>query len=127
MNVSDSQLLYLLTIKRLMRQKETVQRIDIAVALGYSKPSVTIAVQQLYKRGLVMIHDKSISLSEAGAQIASKAAKRYEQIYQLLITHGFRPDEAEIYAKKLIFVMDDEFVWKLASYHKKQAQLKLSQ
>lgn len=126
MNVSDSQLLYLLTIKRLMRQKETVQRIDIAVALGYSKPSVTIAVQQLYKRGLVMIHDKSISLSEAGAQIASQAAKRYEQIYQLLSTHGFRPDEAEIYAKKLIFVMDDEFVWKLASYHKKQAQQKLS-
>ena len=110
MNISDSQLLYLLTIKRIMRQKETVQRIDIAVALGYSKPSVTIAVQQLYKHGLVIIHDKSISLSEAGAQIASQAAKRYEQSYQPLSTHCFHPDEAEIYAKKLIFVMDDEFV-----------------
>ena len=126
MNVSESQLLYLVTILQLKKQKKIVQHIDIAIALGYSKPSVTHAVQQLGKHGYLIIHDRSISLSETGFQIANQAADRYEQIYQLLCTYGFPAFEAGIYAKKLIHVMDDEFIWKLAAFHQEQAAKKLT-
>ena len=64
---------YLETILVLHNQKGTVRSIDIANELGFSKPSVSVAMKNLRENGYITVSPEgSISLLPAGQEIADK-------------------------------------------------------
>ena len=53
MNIHESAEDYLEKILMLQEQKGSVRSIDIAVAMGYSKPSVSVAMKNLRENGYI--------------------------------------------------------------------------
>ena len=115
--LSESQLLYLLTIDELSQTYPSVQRIQIAVALGYSKASVTHAMQVLEQLDMITIFGRNIQLSKKGQLVVLQANQRYDCIKKLLVEHQFTKLEAELYAKKLFYCMDEAFLQRLWDIH----------
>ena len=80
---------YLETILQLSFEKEFVRSIDIARAMSFSKPSVSIAMNKLSDEKLVSIDGKGhITLTQEGMAIAKKVYERHMKIAQLLIKKG---------------------------------------
>ena len=67
MNIHESAEDYLEKILMLQEQKGSVRSIDIAVAMGYSKPSVSVAMKNLRENGYISMDSdgfiKLLSLS----------------------------------------------------------------
>ena len=73
MNLQESGEMYLETILILSKEKPSLRSIDIVEHLGYSKPSVSRAVNLLKNGGFILIDENSfISLTETGREIAQK-------------------------------------------------------
>jgi len=80
---------YLETIYILDQGASKVHSIDIANELGYSKPSVSVAMKNLREKGLVEMDDSAhISLTESGRQIAESMYERHMVISDWLIFLG---------------------------------------
>lgn len=65
MPASLSQKTYLKCIAKLSTTKSYIRQIDIAEALGISKPSVSVAIKQLKALGWITDNDRCIRLNEA--------------------------------------------------------------
>lgn len=86
---------YLETILVLHNQKGTVRSIDIANELGFSKPSVSVAMKNLRENGYITVSPEgSISLLPAGQEIADKIYERHTVITDLLTALGVDPEIA---------------------------------
>lgn len=73
MKILESAENYLETILILKRRNGSVRSVDIARELGYSKPSVSIAMRNLRENGYVkMTEDGLLSLTTEGAAIAER-------------------------------------------------------
>ena len=59
MNIHESAEDYLEKILMLQEQKGSVRSIDIAVAMGYSKPSVSVAMKNLRENGYISMASSS--------------------------------------------------------------------
>ena len=69
---------YLETILILQKRKGVVRSIDIANELGFSKPSVSVAMKNLRENGYVsMGSDGHITLLDKGLEIAEKIYERH--------------------------------------------------
>jgi Mn-dependent DtxR family transcriptional regulator len=69
----------------LQEQKGSVRSIDIAVAMGFSKPSVSVAMKNLRENGYIsMDPDGFIKLEQPGMEIAERIYSRHR-----LLTHFF--------------------------------------
>jgi len=80
---------YLETILVLSRNEEKVRSVDIASALDYSKPSVSIAMKKLRTEGLIETdQDGYITLTESGKEIAESMYERHTLISNWLIGMG---------------------------------------
>lgn len=80
---------YLETILVLSRQKPMIRSIDIVNELGFSKPSVSIAMKNLREDGYIsMDHEGYITLEPSGREIAEKIYERHTLLTDLLITLG---------------------------------------
>ena len=67
MNIHESAEDYLEKILMLQEQKGSVRSIDIAVAMGFSKPSVSVAMKNLRENGYIsMDPDGFIKLEQPG-------------------------------------------------------------
>lgn len=100
---------YLETILILSRKKSSVRSVDIATELGYSKPSVCVAMRNLREHGYVVTdHDGSISLTESGLAIAKNVFNRHETITNWLVGIGVSPDQAAIDACRIEHVISQE-------------------
>ena len=62
MKIQESAENYLETILMLEQSKGRVRSIDIAVELGFSKPSVSVAMKQLRENGYVEMTDGNFLL-----------------------------------------------------------------
>ncbi|MCF0117903.1 MAG: metal-dependent transcriptional regulator, partial [Bacilli bacterium] len=72
MHILESGEDYLESILIIKNEKGFVRSIDIVQHLGYSKPSVSIAMKKLRDNGYINIDDKGlISLTEEGNKIAN--------------------------------------------------------
>ena len=72
---------YLETILVLQEQYGQVRSIDIVNKLGYSKPSISIAMKKLRESGYIsMAGDGTITLNESGLEIASQVYGRHKMI-----------------------------------------------
>ena len=89
MRIHKSAADYLEMILRLAEEKGFVRSVDIAVGLGVSKPSVSVAMKQL-RQGEYILMDKDnyITLTEKGMEIAQRIYERHKVLTKMLIHIG---------------------------------------
>ncbi len=93
---------YLEAILRLSKKQLEIHAIDIVNALGFSKPSVSIALKKLKDDNYITIDQNShISLTPKGLEIANKIYERHVIITNLLIKLGVSNNIAEADACKI--------------------------
>ena len=93
---------YLETILVLNRRNNHVRSIDIATELGYSKPSVSIAMKNLKAREFITVSDEGyIQLTEEGLKKAEATLERHSLLTNWLIRLGVDPEIAATDACKM--------------------------
>ena len=109
MALHESAEMYLETIYELSLTHSTVRSIDVAEAMGYSKPSVSRAVSLLKQGGyLLMDKDGFLTLTPAGEEIAVKIYERHTVLSKALMTLGISKKAAAEDACKIEHVISDE-------------------
>lgn len=109
MALHESAEMYLETIYELSQQQTSVRSIDVAEAMGYSKPSVSRAVGLLKQGGyLLMDKDGFLTLTDAGNTIAQKIFERHTVLSKMLMALGVSQDIAAEDACKIEHVISDE-------------------
>ena len=95
MKVHESAENYLETILVLSHSNPHVRSIDIVNELGFSKPSVSVAMKNLRQHGYItMDSDGFIQLTEKGTSIAEMIYERHTFISQWLIHLGVDKKQA---------------------------------
>ena len=93
---------YLETIYILRKRLPVVRSIDIATELGYSKPSVSVAMKNLKAKGFVTVSQEGyITFTEEGEALASETFERHTVIRDWLISLGVNPETASEDACKI--------------------------
>lgn len=89
MKIQESAENYLETILILSQKKAQVRSIDIVNELEFSKPSVSVAMKNLRQNGYVLMDkDGSLSLTDAGREIAEMIYERHQVLSQWLVRLG---------------------------------------
>jgi len=100
---------YLESILILQERHGQVRSIDIVNLLGYSKPSVSVAMKKLRESGYIsMAADGLITLNESGLEVARKVYGRHKAITKLFILLGVDPEQAAEDACKVEHDLSDE-------------------
>ncbi len=87
---------YLETILMLTEKLGTVRSIDIAHALNFSKPSVSVAMKSLREKGYVTVDEQGhIRLTDKGRVVADNVYERHEMLTKLLIHIGVDEETAK--------------------------------
>lgn len=94
MKRSETNQNYLEAIHIVSLKKEHVKAIDIVKYLGFSRPTVSIALKELAKEGYVDVSDNDIKLTDAGRKIALEMYERHEYIAKLLMHFGVDEETA---------------------------------
>ena len=95
MKIQESAENYLETILMIKNTKGHVRSIDIANELGFTKPSVSVAMKHFREEGFVTVNpDGEIILTEKGLEIAQRIAERHNTIAKMLIKLGVDTDTA---------------------------------
>ena len=93
MEIRESGEDYLEQILILQSQSGYARSIDIAVALNFSKPSVSIAMKTLRERGYITMDAEShIRLTDSGRAIAERIYDRHQRLTAVLVSLGVGPD-----------------------------------
>ena len=100
---------YLETILMLSEKKGAVRSVDIATELGFSKPSVCVAMRNLREKGYIVTDgDGLITLTSSGKEIAERIFQRHETITGWLMRIGVSSDQAAIDACRIEHVISQE-------------------
>ena len=95
MEIHESAENYLETIYILRRKLKSVRSIDICNALGYSKPTVSIAMKNFQKEGYMEKDGEGyITLTDKGLEIAKKMYERHVIIAELFMSIGVSRETA---------------------------------
>ena len=109
---------YLETILELSKIKQVVRSIDIAQAMNYSKPSVSIAMKKLKEKQYVNIDDNGyITLTELGLKVAESVLERHEIISSVLIQLGVNDQTAYEDACRIEHDFSDETFQKIKEFY----------
>ena len=93
---------YLEAILTLQQKNGQVRSVDVAQELGYSKPSVSVAMKKLREQGYVQTDENGLlSLTEAGKQVAAGVYERHTTIKRTLMLLGVEEADAAEEACKL--------------------------
>lgn len=96
MKILESAENYLESILMLHNEKGEVRAIDIVNHLGYSKPSVSIAMKNLEADGYISRDPAGhITLTDAGLAIAESVYERHDLLCQLFSYIGVSEDVAK--------------------------------
>lgn len=88
MKISESLEMYLETIL-VLSKKGPVRSIDIARAMNFSRPTVSVAIHSLENEGYLKIDQESnISLKAKGLKIAETIYERHTVLTEMLIKIG---------------------------------------
>ena len=89
MGLHESGEMYLETIYHLSKTMSTVRSIDVVEHMGYSKPSVSRAVNLLKKNGYLIMEDNgALHLTDKGHAIGEKIYTRHKVLTALLVRLG---------------------------------------
>lgn len=120
MKIKESAENYLEAILMLRKQKGFVRSIDVANYLGFSKPSVSVAMKSFREDGYVDVDgDGNLSLTEKGMEIATKMAERHEIIAKALMALGVSEEVAYEDSCKIEHDISNESFEKIKEYFEK--------
>ncbi len=123
MKIHESAEDYLEQILMLKEQKGSVRSIDIAVAMGFSKPSVSIAMKNLRENGYISVDaDGFITLEEPGMEIARRIYDRHRKLTAFFVALGVDPDIAAHDACKIEHDLSEETYSKMIAFAEQYKQ-----
>ena len=100
---------YLEMILMLQKEKGYARSIDVAAALGVTKPSVSVAMKNLRENGYIeMEPDGSITLLDRGLEIAERMYERHTFLSDWLQLLGVSPETAAEDACRIEHVISAE-------------------
>ena len=118
MSIYESGEDYLEAILMVSERKEDVHAIDIVNELGFSKPSVSIALKKLKEQGYITIDDNNhLHLTEEGFRIAKNIYERHKILTSILTFIGVSKEVAEDDACKIEHDLSDESWEKVKKYY----------
>ena len=108
---------YLESILILQERRGQVRSIDIVNELGYSKPSVSIAMKKLRESGYIsMAPDGIITLNDSGMEIASRVYGRHKTITKLFELLGVSAEQAAVDACKVEHDLSEETFGRICAF-----------
>ena len=108
---------YLESILVLQERRGQVRSIDIVNELGFSKPSVSIAMKKLRENGYSSMEpDGRITLNESGLAIANRIYDRHKTITRFFMLLGVSEDVATEDACKVEHDISDETFEKIRQF-----------
>ena len=114
MKMQESPEDYLETIHMLSLHSSEVRSIDVARHLGYSKPSVSVAMKRLRENGYVHMDDNGfLTLTETGLAIAKSIYERHQVISGYLMSIGVSEETALKDACRIEHVISEESFQKI--------------
>jgi Mn-dependent DtxR family transcriptional regulator len=114
MKMQESPEDYLETILMLSLKQSDVRSIDVARHLGYSKPSVSVAVKRLRENGFVAVDENGfLTLTESGLDIAQRVYDRHKVISGYFMSIGVSEENAKKDACRIEHVISEESFQKL--------------
>lgn len=109
MNIHESAEDYLEAILRLRETKGYARSVDIAMLLGVTKPSVSVAMKKLREAEYIrMDEDNLITLTEKGEEVACSVYDRHKTIMSFLMSIGVSEDTAREDACKIEHDISEE-------------------
>ena len=120
MNIHESAEDYLESIYMESLKRSVVRSIDVANALGYSKPSVSVAMKQLEENGYIYRdEDRFLHLTEKGLEIALRMYERHNTLAACLMKMGVSEENAYRDACKIEHDLSDESFDCIRAYAKR--------
>lgn len=117
MKVLESAENYLETILILHERLPQVRSIDIVNELGFSKPSVSVAMKGLREKGLILMDsDGYITLTDSGSEIAEMIYERHKLLSKWLTWLGVDEETATEDACRIEHVVSKESFEKLKQH-----------
>ena len=121
MQVHESTENYLETILVLSKKHPQVRSIDIVNEMGFSKPSVSIAMKNLRQQEYITVDDNGyIKLTKTGKQLAESVYERHTLITDFLTKIGVNAKTAAEDACRVEHVLSPETFAALKKYARKQ-------
>lgn len=109
MKIQESAENYLETILRLHMQTGAVRSVDIANALDFSKPSVSVAMRNLRESGYIRVDEGGfITLLPSGQEIAERIFERHKLLTDWLTALGVSEQTASEDACRIEHVISAE-------------------
>jgi Mn-dependent DtxR family transcriptional regulator len=109
MELHESGEMYLETILVLKNRLGLVRSIDIANEMGFSKPTISVAMKKFRQDGLVEMDESGfINLTEEGRDIAERIYERHQVISHILMALGVSEKNAVADACKIEHDISDE-------------------
>ncbi len=106
---TESTEMYLETILVLKNRLGLVRSIDIANEMGYSKPTISVAMKKFRQEGLVTVDESGfVNLTETGRDIAERIYERHQVLTLILVNLGVSQKNAEHDACKIEHDISDE-------------------
>lgn len=114
---------YLESILKLQEQGAAVRSIDVATDLGYSKPSVSVAMKKLRESGHIQVDDLGIiTLTDAGRVVAERTWDRHRTLANFFVRLGVDEAVAQVDACKVEHDLSDETFEKLLLHVKENSK-----
>jgi len=111
---------YLEAILTLRRRNGQVRSVEVAAELGYSKPSVSIAMKKLREQGYVRMDESGLlSLTEEGEAVAQGVFERHTTLKKALMLLGVSEEDAAEEACKLEHAISDSTLEKIKAFLEK--------
>ena len=108
-NIHESAEDYLEAIYMQSLKRGAVRSIDIANALGYSKPSISVAMKQLEANGYIYRDEaRFLYLTDKGMEIALRMYERHETLAACLMKMGVSEENAYRDACKIEHDLSEE-------------------
>ena len=123
MSLHESAEMYLETIYQLSLLQRSVRSIDVAEALGYSRPSVSRAVGLLKQDGYLEMNDDGfLVLTDLGRSTAEKIYERHNVLAAELIALGVDKETATEDACKIEHIISDKSLEAIRKHMKKHGE-----
>ena len=117
MKIMESAENYLETILVLKSKNGCVRSIDVANELGFTKPSVSIAMKQLRENGYITVaEDGSLNLTEKGTSVAENVLERHNILAKALMAIGVDEETAYSDSCKIEHYISDQSIEKIKQH-----------
>lgn len=108
---------YLETLYILLKDQEQVRSVDLANAMNFSKPTISVMMKQLREKDLIATDNSGfLSLTDEGLAIAERVYERHVYLTDLLVRLGVNEETAAEDACKIEHVISQETFERIRGY-----------